>query len=326
MNILASIHLYPPQHNCGAEWMMHNLLKDLQSKGHSIKVVLHQANQFKIYRNYCFEGIDVFPSDPSIIQSLFFWADCIFSHLDYTHLNIGLASMYKKPVFHFIHNTYESPDIVNAQKRQHIVYNSEWAKKELKYDYPDFVLTPPVDYRHYDVEVETINNEYITLINVNENKGGKIFVEIARAMPHKRFLGVLGSYDIQVKEDLPNIKYVQNSIDIKQWYAQTRVLLMPSHYESWGRTATEAMSSGIPVISSEAEGLKENCGKAGIYIKNRNDIKEWVEAISKLDEEKAYLSASKKAKARAREHDPTKKLDEFNDWFKKKVHEYNHGI
>jgi glycosyltransferase involved in cell wall biosynthesis len=326
MNILASIHLYPPKHNCGAEWMMHNLLKDLQSKGHSIKVVLHQANAYKITNNYCFEGIDVFPSDPPIIQSLFFWADAIFTHLDYTHLSIGLGAMYRKPVFHFIHNTYKSPDILNAQKRQHIVYNSEWAKEELKFDFPDFILTPPVDYRHYDVGVETINNEYITLINVNENKGGQIFIDIARAMPHKSFLGVLGSYDKQITQELPNLKYVQNSIDIKQWYAQTRILLMPSHYESWGRTATEAMSSGIPVISSEAEGLKENCGKAGIYIKNRNDIKEWVEAISKLDEEKAYLSASKKAKARAREHDPRKKLDEFNDWFKKKVHEYNHGI
>ena len=32
---------------------------------------------------------------------------------------------------------------------------------------------------------------------------------------------------------------------------------MPSDYESWGRTATEAMCSGIPVICSEANGLKK---------------------------------------------------------------------
>jgi len=80
---------------------------------------------------------------------------------------------------------------------------------------------------------------------------------------------------------------------------------------------------GIPVICSEAEGLKENCGKAGIYVKNRNDAYEWVEAISKLDEQKNYEAASKKAKARSREHDPRKKLDEFNSWFEEKVHQYN---
>ena len=45
-----------------------------------------------------------------------------------------------------------------------------------------------------------------------------------------------------------------------------------------------------------------------------------------MDDEKAYFAASKKAKARSREHDPRKKLDEFNDWFKSKVHEYNNGI
>jgi glycosyltransferase involved in cell wall biosynthesis len=326
MNILASIHLYPPKHNCGAEYMLHAMLKDLQSRGHSIKVLLHQANQYNINDNYVFEGIDVFPPTPEVIQNLFSWSHCVFTHLDYTHLSIQLGAMYKRPVFSIVHNTYKYPEIENAIKKQYIVYNSEWAKEELNYSHDSFVLTPPVDYRYYDINMDTIDNPYVTLINVNENKGGKIFVDIARAMPNKQFLGVLGSYDKQVTQDLPNLRYVQNSVDIKQWYAQTRILLMPSHYESWGRTATEAMSSGIPVITSEAAGLKENCGKAGIYIKNRNDVKEWVEAIAKLDEEKAYFAASKKAKARSREHDPRKKLDEFNDWFKSKVHEYNNGI
>ena len=99
---------------------------------------------------------------------------------------------------------------------------------------------------------------------------------------------------------------------------------MPSEYESWGRTATEAMCSGIPVICTNGDGLMENCGKAGIYIKKRNDIKSWIDAINSLDEEKAYLSASKKAKARGREHDPRKKLDEFERWVKESVYGYKH--
>lgn len=324
MNILASIHLYPPKHNCGAEWMLHHMLKDLTSKGHNVRVLLLNANKYKITNNYCFDGIDVFPPEPIVIENLFNWADCVFTHLDYTKWTIEYAKMKRIPVFHLIHNTHKYQEIVDAQKEQFIIYNSEWSKSVLNYDRKSFVLTPPVDYRYYDTGVNPIDNEYITLINLNENKGGDIFIDIAKAMPNKKFLGVLGSYDDQITQKLPNLVYAPNTTDIRSIYVKTRILLMPSEYESWGRTATEAMCSGIPVICTNGDGLMENCGKAGIYIKKRNDIKSWIDAINSLDEEKAYLSASKKAKARGREHDPRKKLDEFERWVKESVYGYKH--
>ncbi len=322
MNILASIHLYPPKHNCGAEYMIHWMLKDLQNKGHQIKVLLHQANHYKIKNNYVFDGIDVFPPQENVIDSLMRWSHAVLTHLDYTKWTIASAALYKKPVFHLIHNSHPYPEIINARHNQHIVYNSLWLKNLLNYQWPNFIMTPPVDYRIYDLQIEPAKNEYITLINTNENKGGKIFEKIAQAMPNKRFLGVLGSYDEQVRGSLPNLKYVPNTSEINQYYRQTRILLMPSEYESWGRTATEAMCSGIPVISSEAEGLKENCGSAGIYIKDRNDIKSWVNAINRLDEKKAYEEASRKAKNRSRDHDPRKALDEFEGWVREMVNKY----
>ena len=322
MNILASIHLYPPKHNCGAEYMIHWMLKDLQSKGHQVKVLLHQANHYKIKNNYVFDGIDVFPPQPNVIDSLMNWSHVVFTHLDYTRWTIGAAQLYKKPVFHLIHNSHLYPEIVNANANQHIVYNSFWLKDKLNYNWPNFIMTPPVDYRIYDLGIDPSKNEYITLINLNENKGGKIFEKIAEAMPHKRFLGVLGSYDEQVRPSIKNLTIVPNSADILQHYRKTRILLMPSEYESWGRTATEAMCSGIPVICSEAEGLKENCGKAGIYIKDRNDIKSWVKAITELDNAQKYSEASRKAKDRSRNHDPSKTLDEFEKWVREMYYKY----
>lgn len=322
MNILASIHLYPPHHNCGAELMIHWILKDLQAKGHSIRVLLHQANKHRITQIYTYDGIDVFPPLPNVTENLVRWSDAIFTHLDYTRWTINIAKLFNKPVFHLIHNTYHYHEIIEAEKIQHIVYNSLWAKEKLNYNWPNFILTPPVDWRFYDLNVDSEQNEYITLINLNENKGGKIFLDIARAMPNRKFLGVLGSYDQQIIPKLDNVTVVPNTTDIKKWYGKTRVLLMPSEYESWGRTATEAMCSGIPVICSTAEGLVENCGEAGIFIKDRNDVKSWVEAITKLDEKKAYNRASKKAKARSRELDPRKALDEFEPWFREMVYKY----
>ena len=323
MNIVASVHLYPPEHNCGAEWMLHFMLKDLQSKGHNVRVLLHDANKYKIRDNYVFDGIDVFPPNPNVIENLMRWCHAVFTHLDYTRWTIHIAKMYRKPVFHLIHNSHPYPEIIDAEKKQHIIYNSLWLKELLNYNFSNFIVTPPVDYNYYDLENEPEESEYITLINLNENKGGKIFGEIARAMPHKSFLGVLGSYDEQITPNLPNVTYVPNSPDIKQWYAKTRILLMPSKYESWGRTATEAMCSGIPIICTDTPGLKENCDKAGVYIKDRNNVKDWVEAITKLDDKKAYSWASRKAKARSREFDTRKTLDEFETWFRESVNKYN---
>ena len=323
MNIVASIHLYPPEHNCGAEWMLHYMLKDLQSKGHNVRVLLHDANRYKIRNNYVFDGIDVFPPNQNVIDGLMRWGHAIFTHLDYTRWTIHTAKLYKKPVFHLIHNSHPYPEIIDAEKKQHIIYNSEWLKELLNYKFSNFIVTPPVDYNHYDLGNEPEKSEYITLINLNENKGGKIFADIARAMPHKSFLGVLGSYDEQITQTLPNVTYVPNSPNIKQWYAKTRILLMPSKYESWGRTATEAMCSGIPVICSDTPGLRENCEKGGIFIKNRDNVKEWVEAITKLDDKKAYSWASRKAKGRSREFDTRKTLDEFESWFRESVNKYS---
>ena len=303
--------------------MIHFMLKDLQSKGHNVRILLHDANKYKVRNNYVFDGIDVFPPNANVIDGIMRWADAVFTHLDYTRWTIHAAKMYRKPVFHLIHNSHPYPEIIDAEKNQHIIYNSLWLKELLNYNFSNFIVTPPVDYNYYDLGNEPEKSEYITLINLNENKGGKIFGEIARAMPHKSFLGVYGSYDEQITPKLPNMTYVPNSPDIKQWYAKTRILLMPSKYESWGRTATEAMCSGIPVICTDTPGLKENCDKAGIYIKDRSNVKEWVEAITKLDDKKAYSWASRKAKARSREFDTRKTLDEFENWFRESVNKYN---
>lgn len=322
MNILCSIHLYLPRHGSGAEWMIHNINKHLISKGHNVRVLLHQANHYKITNNYTFDGVDVFPPNANLIEGMFRWADVVFTHLDYTRWTIHTAKLYRKPVFHLIHNSHPYPEIIDAEHKQHIIYNSLWLKELLSYNFPNFVIRPPIDWRKYDTQTST--GDKITLINLNENKGGKIFAEIAKALPHKSFLGVLGSYDEQITQDLPNLTYIKNNPNILDAYRQTRILLMPSEYESWGMAATEAMCSGIPVICTETPGLKENCGKAGIYIKDRNDIKSWVKAIESLDDEKAYTTASRKAKARSREHDPRETLDKFNVWLEEKIYEWRY--
>jgi len=330
MRILWSIHLYPPHHNCGSEYVAHNLNKFLISRGHQVRIILHQANMHKIDTPYMYEGVEVMPPTGRI--EAYQWADVILTHLDYTQYTILMADAAKRPLIHFIHNDIPYSSIINAFRGNHVVYNSEWIGKKLKYNHPSMVLHPPCDVDYYNVCENPEENEYITLISLNENKGGRIFYQVAEAMPHKKFLGVVGSYDPQIiRRDLPNVTIVPNTPDILSVYKQTRVLLMPSAYESWGRTATEAMCNGIPVVCTPTEGLKENCGDAGIYVNRRKrgkedqggnvtyqdndyDITPIIKAIEKLDDKKYYREVSEKCRKRAKELDPNKELEQLEQF------------
>lgn len=328
--ILSSIHLYPPHHVCGAEMMLHQLNKYLQSKGHTVKVLLKQANQFRIKSHYIWDDIDVFPPDQYNETMLFQQADAIITHLDYAAWSQALAGMFKKPVFHIIHNSFPREHINNAELVQHIIYNSNWIKEELNYPHPSKLMRPPTDYRYYDVNTDPWDGEYITLINLDQNKGGEILREIAIRLPQYKFLGVKGSYSEpmkigQITNQPSNVRVIEKQVDILPIYRMTKILIMPSKYESWGRTAIEAMCSGIPVIASPTPGLKESCANAGIFVSDRENIDDWVKAIEKLHNEKTYRKWSDKAKARSRELDPQGELAEIEKWITEVATNYQYG-
>lgn len=330
LNILWSIHLYPPGHNCGSEYYAHNINKYLVSRGHRVKVILQQADMHKVRVPYDIDGVEVW--GPHGCSDMFLGADVLMTHLDYTHHTIGIGSTINKPVINVIHNSHLYPEIVNAQRHNFCLYNSSWIQKKLNYNWPSMVFTPPVDYRYFDLGKFPRENEYITLINLDENKGGFILRRLAEAMPDKKFLAVKGSYSEphyfgQATNFPSNVTVVGNTPHIKEIYAKTRILIMLSRYESWGMTATEAMCNGIPVVCTPTEGLKENCADAGIYLPGREeperdsigviikddrdtyDISYLVKQIKKLDSDKKYYKViSDKCRERSRELDPHKGL------------------
>lgn len=326
MRILWSIHLYPPAHNCGSEWMAHHVNKFLISQGHEIRVILHQATMHNIQVPYEYEGVTVLP--PTGHLDAYRWASVIITHLDFTQFTLLQAMQIDKPIVHFVHNDIQYSSIVNSPyKKQYIVYNSMWIANKKMYDHRFTVLPPPCDAAYYDVSPNPIENEFITLISLNVNKGGELFYKIAEAMPDKKFLGVMGSYDHQIVKQLPNVIIYPNTPDIREVYKMTRILLMPSRYESWGRTATEAMCSGIPVVCTPTPGLKENCGYAGIYVGkpvsdpepgqpyvDPGSADEWVKQIRKLDNEKYYSEISRLCRKRAAELNPEEELKQLESF------------
>jgi len=309
LNILWSIHLYFPKHGSGAEAMARNINRYLKAQGHDIKVLLQQANQYKITEMYEYEGVDVFPPDDYIIDRLFTWADVVISHLDYNKWTSHQCEKYGKKFVHIVHNDINYPSVADSPIPVHVVYNSKWCAEKLNYNHKSIIFPPPLNEW---VKVEPKKGEYITLVNLNQNKGARYFYSLAKKLPKYNFLGVKGSYDNQYIENVPNVKVIPNTPDIREVYKVTKILLVASHYESWGMVAAEGMANGIPVIYNPTPGLIENVGDAGICIDRRETAK-WVKEITKLmTDQEYYDSWVKKGLARAKEQEPKwKDLEEF---------------
>ncbi len=309
MKILWSIHLYFPRHGSGAEAMARNINRYLVSKGHEIKILLHQANQYKINEMYTYEGVDVFPPDDYIIDNLFTWADVVISHLDYNKWTSHQCEKYNKKFIHIVHNDISYPSVKDSPVDVKVIYNSEWCAKALNYKWQSIIFPPPLNEW---VKTEDVGRQYVTLINLNQNKGSRYFYSLAKKLPNVKFLGVKGSYDNQHIEDLPNVKIVPNTPDIREIYKVTKILLVPSHYESWGMVAAEAMANGIPVIYNPTPGLLENVGNYGICIDRKNTEK-WVNEIHKLlTNPEYYKTWSNKGLKRSKEQAP--KWQELEDF------------
>ena len=103
---------------------------------------------------------------------------------------------------------------------------------------------------------------FITMINPHRVKGLETFLEVARCLPHERFL-LVESWTLQPEAlaalqqrlaNLPNVTLWRRVPDAADIYRNTRLMLVPSVWEeAFGRVAIEAQSCGIPVIARSEE-------------------------------------------------------------------------
>lgn len=315
--IVARVHMMPPQHNAGAEHMLVSMLRPLVERGHDVQVWLSRYG--KIAEPYDYHGIQIVPLESRLdFSAAVRRADVLLSHLECVPSTASLARGYGRPMGVICHNTHrETFRNMAAGGTALAVYNSQWMRAEAELffaEYPksvrparELVVRPPV----FADEYATKPGKAITLINCNEGKGGRVFAELARRMPDVPFLAVRGAYGEQVIPDLPNVDVVEHvdGADMKAAvYGRTRVLLMPSDYESWGRTGCEALASGIPVVANPTPGLCESLGEAGVFV-DRSDVDGYEAVLRKLLAPAEYRLASKRAKARSAELNPSAELD-----------------
>lgn len=319
LNIVARVHAYPPDHNAGAEWALHEMLRALAGRGHTATVWLSQLAASGT--PYELDGVHVVPhtagADFGFAAAR---ASALVSHLENVPHTAALARGHGKPLVVVCHNTFDLTWQPMAEGSTALaVLNSQWmlAKAEAVFEGQArrparmLVVRPPV----HATEYRTSPGECITLINCTMSKGAGVLAELAERMPDRKFLAVRGGYGEQHLPDLPNVLALDH-LDGKGMrdavYARTRILLMPSDYESWGRVGVEAMASGIPVIAHPTEGLTESLGGAGIFC-DRSDIDAWQQAIERLDGKDAYKAAARAARARSKTLDPAEDLAAWCD-------------
>lgn len=183
------------------------------------------------------------------------------------------------------------------------VYNTEWVVKSLAGRYPQvdqiprLVVHPPVVPGEHSAPP---GGTCVTLVNLNRHKGVDTWRGAARLLPRLPFLGVTGAHGPQAIHPLRrNMRIIPQTSNMRRdVWARTRVLLVPSVYESYGLAAVEALASSIPVIAHPTPGLREALSDAAEFI-DRDDHPAWAAAIRSLyrnGQQRARLSAAARAR------------------------------
>ncbi|MFF4179721.1 glycosyltransferase family 4 protein [Streptomyces sp. NPDC001750] len=154
------------------------------------------------------------------------------------------------------------------------------------------VLPPPIEPGRY----RTTPGTMVTLNGSTAAKGADVLAQVAARMPETQFLLVRAAG--HTPGALPPNVIVADRTDPRHVYAQTRVLLMPSTTESYGRAGVEAMLSGIPVLAAPLPGMREAFGDAATYIP-REDTGRWVAELRRLNDPAVYAAASARCRAHA---------------------------
>jgi hypothetical protein len=305
MRLLAVVQSYPPFLLGGSEIAAHTLFRWLVDHGHEVRV--HMTDRpMEAHAN---DGVEVIPA---VNLNDARRADVVYTHLyPGIQATAELARHADRPLVYWAHAV---PSINLSYPPALLMANSEYLASVHgpRLGAPVVVIRPPVFAGEY--RTDRTGATSITRIGLSEEKGGRIFWELAYRMRDHSFLGVLGGWGAQITTGPaappPNVEVWPTTLQICDVYAQTRVLIMPSDgHETYGRIGVEAMASGIPIIATDLPGVREAFGDAAAYVADRNDLAAWEAHVRRLDDDAAYGIASRRALARSAQLDPTGDLN-----------------
>lgn len=133
----------------------------------------------------------------------------------------------------------------------------------------------------------------IQACRIDKNKNVYTSIEIAKELRKNgisSFINIIGdgSEKSRLIEKYGNLNYVKfqhkaNKEELKKYYDNSDILIMPSKYETFGLVYPEAMTRGVPIVYTKNQGFDKyfNDGEVGYPI-NYNSVEEGVKAILKI--------------------------------------------
>jgi glycosyltransferase involved in cell wall biosynthesis len=311
MRIVALIHFAVPYRMAGSETMLHWMMKSLVDRGHDVHAVVSDMPEAPPeweqdgIRYHSRPGLAAASTRAGALRP-----DVIVTHHQNATRGIMLAKQRGIPSVFVQHNTFGMNTQILATKPDLTVFNTHWMAQTWRHKAVNWmVVHPPV----WPADHATTPGDHITLINLNRHKGVETFQRLARAMPDTPFLGVTGGHGEQVTWNMtPNVTVIPQTFHMRsEVWSRTKILLVPSAYESYGMVYVEACASGIPVIAAPTPGLQEALGHAGIFAR-RDQIAEWVAQVRRLINDPGhYANVSAACRQRSVELSPEVELGQW---------------
>lgn len=169
------------------------------------------------------------------------------------------------------------------------VFISRYVRDQLDHQPGDLLITPPA---YPEDVVADSHRDGIGFVKPIEHKGVALVYQLAEAMPERRFVVLRGEWqNIELlRDDLPNVAYMEPVLHMATFYGECRLLLVPSVSEDAGTVAQEATLNGLPCLASDVGGLRETA--AGGVLLPPDDLGAWVAAITELDDPARYAEVA----------------------------------
>lgn len=324
MSTVALSHGYPPLWNMGGEVSLHRTM--IAAPGY--KFVLTNTKE-----PYTFEGVTVLQIDAPDVLYIQTDPNPIAQQLRELEAKVvigqnelSLAAVKAAGLMGAISvvNIHTPPRFGGNLKEamrlaDYSIYNTKTSAEE--WGEPDaLVLHPPIN--PMPKEVKTGGDAY-TLLSSLKNKGVEVVLELAKLYPKKRFIIVRspaepthGIPDLEERAALlPNVELHPRvpPEEVHKYFEQTRILLAPSRYETYGMSAIEAAGYGIPCVHVDTPHVREGIGEAAVLVPPTN-VAATAEGIDII--ERNYEEYSANARKRAewlheRQDEEIKQFAEF---------------
>lgn len=324
MSVVALSHGYPPLWNMGGEVSLHRTLLAVKEKTF---VLTSTENP------YSFEGVDVRQIDTPNVLNINADPKPIANQLrdlnarvviGQNELSLPAALAAEKVGAVSIVNVHTPPRYGSGIRKamlssDYAVYNTRVAAKEWG-ESNALVIHPPINKIPTNINPQ---GDAYTLLSSLVNKGVEVVLSLAALYPDQRFIIVRSpaepTHGLKNLEEraakLSNVELHPRVApeEVDKYLKQTRILLVPSRYETYGMSAIEAAGYGIPSVHVDTPHVREGIGTGAVLVPGLN-VKETSNGIKLIENSYEEYSSNARLRAEWLQDRQKEELESFADF------------